>query len=390
MITQIRNGKFILGDKILDTVSLYFEDDKIIDVTNDVLPCDNIIDAGGNYVSAGFIDMHTHGGGGFDFMDGGEEPIINACNMHLQHGTTSVLPTSLACSAETLKHFIKDVKSVMDNKKTNSRILGVHLEGPYFSLQQSGAQNPDYIKAPQESEYCEIIDMAGNMIKKWSFAPELQGSEDFCKTLIENNIVPSIGHSNGEYEDVLKVYNLGCRTVTHFYSGMSSIVRKDGFRHLGVIETTYLLDNMSAEIIADGMHLPPELLRLIVKNMGTDNLYLVTDSMRGAGCEEGLSFLGRKEECTPCIIENGIAKTLDKKSFAGSVATADRLVRTMVKAANVQLCDAVKMITVNPSKLLKCDDIGVLEKGRKADIVVFDEDITIKKVIANGILVKGV
>ena len=384
MITKIKNGKLILNHGIEENKNLYFKDNVICEISEADLPFDKEIDACGKYVSPGFIDIHTHGGGGYDFMDGGTTPILEAAKLHLSYGTTTILPTSLACSHESLLAFLEDLNTIIKNNLSESRILGAHLEGPYFSLAQSGAQNPQFITPPIKKDYEEIIEKYNDIVLRWSFAPELEGAEEFCTKLIKSNINPSIAHSDAQLKHVKKVYDLGCSTFTHLYSGMSSIVREMGYRKLGVIESAYLLDNTTVEVIADGYHLPPELLMLIVKNIGPEHICLVTDSMRGAGMPNGKSQLGKIGEGLECIIEDGVAKLLDKSAFAGSVATSDRLVRTMVKEAGCSIFDAVKMITQNPAKLLNRTDIGVLEKGAFADIVIFDDDIKIGTVIANG------
>lgn len=384
MITKIKNGRFLLPQGEVTDVCLYFENDTITAITKEELPFDVEIDAGGQYVSPGFIDIHSHGGGGFDVMDGGVEPIIGAANLHLQHGTTCYMPTSLACSTGVLLEFLEALSLVMTKGLARSRIAGAHLEGPYFSHAQSGAQNPAYIIPPKPAEYNEIIEKYGSIIKRWSFAPEHEGSREFCKTLVKNGISPSIAHSDATYAEVLPAYEEGCRMVTHLYSGMSTIVRKGGFRHLGVVESTYLLDDMTAEVIADGCHLPPELLQLIVKQLGKDHVCLVTDAMRGAGMPDGPSLLGRKDEAMECVIEDGVAKLPDKSGFAGSVATADRLVRTMVQKVGLTVTDAVHMMTVNPARVLGCSDIGALQPGYKADIVFFDDNISVNYVIVDG------
>ncbi len=388
MITKIKNGRFLLPQGEVTDVCLYFENDTIMAITKEELPFDVEIDAGGQYVSPGFIDIHSHGGGGFDVMDGGVEPIVGAANLHVQHGTTCYMPTSLACSTGVLLDFLKDLSEVMSEGLAKSRIVGAHLEGPYFSHAQSGAQNPDYIIPPNPADYKEIIRQYGNIIKRWSFAPEHEGSREFCKTLTDNGISPSIAHSDAVYDDVLAAYEEGCRTVTHLYSGMSTITRKGGFRRLGVVESTYLLDDMTAEVIADGCHLPPELLQLIVKQLGKDHVCLVTDAMRGAGMPDGPSYLGRKDEAMECVIEDGVAKLLDKSGFAGSVATADRLVRTMVQKVGLTVADAVHMMTATPARVLGMCDIGALVTGCKADIIFFDDNITVNHVIVNGKTVK--
>ncbi len=384
MITKIKNGRLILPDRVETEACLYYEYDRITAVTQEPLAFDEEIDAAGQYVSPGFIDLHVHGGGGDDCMDGGTAPILGTAAMHLKHGTTALLPTTLACSTGVLLEFLEDLKTVMTAGQSESRILGAHLEGPYFSLAQCGAQNPDYIKAPDPAEYEMLIRQYGSIIRRWSFAPELAGSTEFCRRLTESQILPSVAHSDAVLEDVQRVYDEGCRMVTHLYSGMSTITRRGGFRYLGVVEAAYLLEDITAEIIADGCHLPPPLLKLIVKHLGTAHICLVTDAMRGAGMPEGPSMLGRKGESVPCIIEEGVAKMTDRSGFAGSVATADRLVRTMVQKAGLSVPEAVQMMTVNPARVLGRKDLGVLGKGCLADIVMFDDDITISHVIAGG------
>lgn len=383
MVTKIINGKILGEEGVLSGQALYFADGVITAVTAEDLPYDEVIDARGQYVSAGFIDVHVHGGGGHDYMDGGIEPILSATALHKAHGTTSVMPTTLACSYPTLLEFLHNVRQVMDSGEAAANIVGVHLEGPYFSGQQSGAQNPDYIKTPDPSEYLEILDAYGDIIQHWSFAPELDGSVAFCETLVKRCVLPSIGHSDAVFSEVDKVYQKGCRKVTHLYSGMSSITRDCGYRRLGVIESAYFYDDMIAEVIADGKHLPPELLKIIVKGIGIDRICLVTDAMRGAGMPEGPSALGRIGEEMPCIIEDGIAKLPDRTSFAGSVATADRLIRTMVQQVGLSVWEAARMMTATPARVFGLNK-GLLKEGYDADIVIFDKNITVDKVIVGG------
>lgn len=379
---KIKGGTVVSGG-VCKKADLYYRDGKITAI-NTELPYDEVINAEGLYVSAGFIDTHLHGGGGADFLDGGKQPIIEAAHTHLAHGTTSLLPTTLACSFDTLITFLSDLKEVMLNKECKANIIGAHLEGPYFALSQSGAQNPNYIKAPEEKEYGEIIKEYGSIIKKWSFAPELEGATKFCKALISAGIVPSIAHSEATFADVKAVYNEGLRHLTHLYSSMSTITRKNGERVLGIIESAYYFDDIDAEVIADGKHLPPELLKIIIKSKTPNNICLVTDAMRAAGTDLKESFLGRKGEETPCIIEDGIAKLYDRTSFAGSVATADRLVRTLVKEVGINIADAIKMITETPARILNLNTKGKIAEGYDADIVIFDENVNIKSVIVNG------
>ena len=384
----IKNGKIITENGIISKENVLIKGGKIIEISATETTDAEIIDANGCYVSPGFIDTHVHGGGGYDFMDGGEEPIIKAAEFHLSHGTTTILPTTLSCSFDTLKEFMTTLKAVMEKGLCKANIPGAHLEGPYFALAQCGAQNPDYITPPVPTEYEEIIKTFGNIVKKWSFAPENPGSEEFCEALTGAGIVPSAGHSDGTFEDMEKVYKKGCKHFTHLYSGMSTITRQDGYRKLGIIESAYYYDDVYAEVIADGKHLPPELLKLIVKCKGTEHICLVTDAMRGAGQLSGESYLGKKGEEVPCIIDDGVAKLPDLSAFAGSVATADRLVRTMVKEAYISVSDAVKMITEVPAEICGFATKGKIKENYDADIVIFDDNINVKHVIVGGKIIK--
>lgn len=383
-VTKIAGGKVIGETGILDGYSVYFSGNTITAVTKENLPYDKLIDGAGRYVAPGFIDTHVHGGGGSDFMDGGTAPIVAAAEFHLKHGTTTILPTTLACSHETLMSFMADLRVVIAGGESRANIPGAHLEGPYFSHAQSGAQKPEYIRDPKPAEYGEVLEKYADIILKWSFAPERNGSEAFCEELVKHEIVPSVGHSDATLADIEKVYQKGCKHYTHLYSGMSTITRHGGFRVLGAVESAYYYEDADVEVIADGKHLPPELLRLIIQLKGIDRVCMVTDGMRGAGMPDGPSFLGRKGEEMPCIIEDGIAKLPDRTAFAGSVATADRLVRTMVQQVGVDVWSAVQMMTRNPARILGLKTKGLLKEKYDADIVLFDEDIQVKTVIVGG------
>jgi len=386
MTTRIKNAAFIT-DIIEKDKYLYIENGIIKAFTEKELPFDDEIDANGLYVSAGFIDIHTHGAGGFDFADGEKDDIINAAYTHAKYGTTTIFPTCTSSSTEDTVKFIENVKSAMEeNKPGKPAIGGSHLEGPYFSMEMKGAQNPAYIKAPQKDEY-ELFAKKGNgTLKRISFAPELNGSLEMCDFLKENGIVSAFGHTEAIFEELEPAIEKGCTLATHLYSGMNLVTRRGPYRKLGAVETAFLKDEVTVEVIADGIHLPPELLKLIYKFKGPDKICLVTDSMRGAGMDEGESVLGPKnDECSiRCLIKDGVAMLCDMTAFAGSVATADRLVRVIYKKAKVPLCECIKMITKTPAKVMKLSDRGEIKEGLRADLVFFDDDINIKEVIIEG------
>ena len=380
------NAKIILPEKICENWFLAEDNGKIQELgPREKAPrIGEIIDCQGLCLSPGFIDLHCHGGGGYDFMDGTPEAIAGAARAHLLHGTTTILPTSLASSDEDLFRFIENFLEARKIRDNMPCMPGLHLEGPYFCPEQAGAQNPAYLRCPKPDHYNRILEAADGSILRWSLAPELEGALEMARSLAPRGMVLSIAHSNAVYDEILAALDAGFTHVTHLYSGMSTIIRRQGFRVLGVIECAYLLDGLSVEIIADGLHLPPELLRLIVKCIDNKRICLVTDSMRAAGQNEGRSIIGSLREGQEVIIEDGIAKMPDRTAFAGSVATADRLVRVMVQKAGLSICRAVNMITANPARINRIAGKGILGPGMDADLALFDEDINIHRVFVQG------
>ena len=383
---KIINGRIITPYRIIQggTVLVTGKTITAISENNIDAPDAIVIDAGGRYISPGFIDIHVHGGGGHDFMDGHEDAFLKIAETHARYGTTAMVPTTLTCSREDLLKSL-DLYTIADKKNTKgARFLGMHLEGPYLALNQSGAQDPRYIRNPDKEEYMEVL-AHSNIIKRWSAAPELEGAIEFGKYLRSKGVLAAIAHTDAIYEEVVEAFENGYTLATHFYSAMSGVTRRNTFRYAGVIESAYLIDAMDVEIIADGIHLPPPLLKLIYKIKGTDHIALVTDAMRAAGMPEGDSILGNKDTGLKVIVEDGVAKMPDRSSFAGSVATADRLVRTMVTKADIPLVEAVRMISKTPATIMGlADHTGSLVAGKDADIVIFDDQINIQTTMVNG------
>ena len=394
MKTLIKNGRIIVPGGVEEGYVI-IKDGKIEQVGTgaralaaELLPPDDmqVIDAQGAYVSPGFIDMHTHGAGGADFMDGTVEAYLTAARMHARHGTTLLFPTTLTSTNEALfESFDTYREAAALSGKDGAAFGGMHLEGPFFAPEQAGAQDPRYLCDPKPDNYLEILKKADGIIRRWSFAPERPGSPEFAAELKRQGIVSSIGHTNATFGDCDAAWRSGCSLMTHFYSCMSTITRRNAYRYAGVIEYGYWQDEMDIEIIADGIHVPQDLLKLVVKIKGTDRISLVTDSMRGAGMPEGPSILGGLKDGQEVLIEGGVAKMPDRSGFAGSVATTDRLVRTMVQIAGLSVPEAVKMVTANPARIMGLGATkGSLEKGKDADIVIFDDNINVLKTIVNG------
>lgn len=378
MKKRIKSNKIIVGENLFSGY-VYWEDGIITAVTKEEMTYDMEYDCMDYYVAPGFIDMHTHGGNGHEFF-GSVEDIVQGCNFHLKHGTTSICPTISAAPFEVMERSVMEVKKAMINPDLRANIIGLHMEGPYLSAEQCGAQCPDFITPPIPEQYEKLIREAGDVIARWTYAPENDTNGAFCKFLTEHGIVASAGHTNAKYEDMQTAVTNGCRLVTHLYSCTSTITREFGFRKLGVIESVYLSDNMYAEIIADGRHLPPELIRLILKIKGTERVVLCTDSLALAGTwvTEGITLN------VPFIIEDGVCKLKDRSAFAGSIATTDALIRVMTKEVGIDMEVAVKMLTKVPAEILGLTNKGALAIGMDADIVVFDDDVNMQEVFVLG------
>ena len=384
MITAIKNGRVILENSIEYNLNVYFENNKIISVTEDNLDCDKIIDASGMYVSPGFVDLHTHGGADSDFADMTVDAFIIPAKFHAKHGTTTLYPTLTSVSTDTIKKSMKCYKQAVSSEYFGAKMPGIHLEGPYFAEIHKGAQDDRFIHDFDENEYTEIIKLSEGYLKRWSAAPERDGYEKFAKTLSEYGILASIGHSDADFDRAKEAMDRGFTHITHLYSCMSTVHRKNAYRHGGIIEAAFLFDEMTVEIIADGCHLPSELLNLIYKIKGSDSIALITDSMRGAGMPDGETVLGTRDNGLLAIIEDGVAKLPDRTAFAGSVATTDRLVRTMLELTDIPLAEIVKMASLTPAKIMKLENTGALKEGYYADIILFDDNINIHKTIING------
>ncbi len=383
---KIFNGKIVTPYRIIPHGSILICDGIITAVAEgNLVAADALeIDAGGQYVAPGFIDIHVHGGGGHDFMDGNGDAFLKIAETHVKYGTTAMLPTTLTSERQGLFDTLDIYEEANRKNQNGSQFLGMHLEGPYFAMNQRGAQDPRYIRDPDPEEYKAVIAHSSS-ITRWSAAPELKGAIAFAHYLREHGILAALAHTDAIYEEVVEAFDNGYTLATHLYSGMSGVTRRNAFRYAGAVESAFIIDEMDVEIIADGVHLPAPLLKLVYKIKGADRTALITDAMRAAGMPPGNSILGNIKTGLPVIVEDDVAKLPDRSAFAGSVATADRLVRNMMKLADVPLIDAVRMMTSTPARIIGVSDRkGSIVKGKDGDVVIFDGNINVATTIVGG------
>ena len=338
-----------------------------------------VVDAGGLYVTPGCIDLHVHGGGGADFMEATPEAFRTAAKAHAQYGTTALYATLAVFSPETFRGAVRACEEVQQNPGDGATILGLHLEGNYLNETMKGGQPPEYISDPIPAEYAPML-ATTSCIKRWSAAPELPGALDFARYVSSRGVLVALAHTMADYETVKKAYEAGFTHATHFYNAMTGVHRVGEYKQEGTVEGIYLTDGMTVEVIADGIHVPPALLRMVYKFKGVEHTALVTDSMAaGALDNPGRLFDSR------VIVEDGVCKLADRSALAGSIATADRLIRTLVQKADIPLADAVRMASETPARIMGIlDRKGTLEVGKDADVILFDDDISIKAVFVEG------
>lgn len=390
-VLMIQNGRILTPFRMLEQGFVAVEDGKILEVSEkafDVQDSDAmIIDAKGAYISPGFIDIHVHGGGGCEVMDGTVDSVHKMCEAHAAYGTTSILPTTLAAPlADTYKAIDAVREAVKGNQGAN--ILGVHLEGPYFSPAQRGAQAEEYLRKPVREEYEKLLDFWDG-IRIMGAAPELDGALDLGRELNRRGILASIAHSDADYDTIVKALENGYTDVTHIYSGCSMVRRVNAFRVAGIVESGFLFDELTVQVIADGKHLPKSLLELIYKVKGAGRIALITDGLSFSAQENEEGRIYTQKNGVPVVYEDGVMKLLDRQSFAGSSATTNVLVRNMVTMAGATVLDAVKMASLTPARMLGiADKKGILAKGMDADIVIFDDNFDVSHTIINGKIIK--
>lgn len=381
MLTQLINARILTPQGWLKDGSVLIRDGKILEVTN----CDlavigaQLIDVKGMYVLPGGVEIHAHGGGGRDFMECTEDAFRAAVKTHMKYGTTSIFPTLSSSTVPMIEQAAETCTKLMEEK--DSPILGLHLEGHYLNMAMAGGQIPENIKSPDPNEYIPIVE-TWSCIKRWDATPELPGAMQFGKYITAKGILASVAHTQAEFEDIRTAYEAGYTHATHFYNAMPGFHKRREYKYEGTVESIYLLDDMTVEVVADGIHVPPTILRLVYKIKGVERTCLITDALACAASDSREAFDPR------VIIEDGVCKLADHSALAGSVATMDRLIRTMVQKAEIPLADAVRMASETPAKIMGVyDRKGSLQKGKDADIIVMDEDLNVRAVWAMGKLV---
>ena len=386
-VTVFTNATLVMPDRLVPHASLAVEDGRIVEVGGSRA---GGIDLEGMYLAPGFVDLHVHGGGGADFMDGTADAFRTVCRCHARHGTTSLTPTSTVATGPQYDTFLALCRELRGDVPNGARIVGSHFYGPYFARPARGC-HPDQeflIPAPENAE--RFMPLADVMPLVVTVAPEIENAEWLVRAYSARGVRFNVGHSFATFPQVEAAVSWGVRHVDHLFCAMSDRARLRPSQTYpmrgGVLEATLYFDELTTEVIADGKHLTPELLRLAYKVKGPDRLALVTDSMRAVDLPDGEYWFGAEGSGERVRKKDGVGVTLEGTALASCVMGMDHCLRTTHFAAGVPLPEAVRMATLTPARILGIDkDVGSLEPGKRADLVVLDRELNVQGVYIGGV-----
>lgn len=381
-LIQIVNGKVITPQGVDRQARLVLKAGRIAEITREQGGVEGAqtIDAQGAYVAPGCIDTHLHGGDGHDFTEATPEAFRAIAYAHATQGVTTLYPTLAVAPTTVFRQAIKACETVVSQPYEGARIEGLHLEGNYINPLLKGGQDERFIQLPDPAEYQELLEST-RLIKRWTAAPELPGALEFARYAHSKGILVSLGHTAADYPTVKRAYEAGFTHATHFYNAMSGVHKQREYKHEGTIESVYLVPEMTVELVADGIHVPPAILRLVCAFKGIDRISLISDAMAAAAClrPEHLRLDPRM------IVEDGVCKLADRSALTGSIASGIRLLQVMVEKAEIPVADCIRMAATNPARLMSINDRkGSIEQGKDADLILFDENFRLQSVWIGG------
>jgi N-acetylglucosamine-6-phosphate deacetylase len=380
----LSNARLIFADR-LARGQVRVADGKIAAISDQALtPAagEPVLDLGGQFLAPGFIDIHIHGAQRRDTMEASADAFAAICRHHARGGTTALALTTVTTTNESILRVLKAAQKYRSEPtRDGAQVLGIHIEGPYFSKEKPGAHRLDLIRNPQRAEWEQWLGFDG-LVTQMTVAPELPGALELFEALADRGIIPSGGHSDARDEDAAAAFAHGMRHATHTFNCMSTARRRGPYRVAGLLEFVLSEPEILCELIADGHHVSPTLMRMLYLAKGPDGIVLVTDAAAGAGLAEGETFqLGEID----CLVRGGVSVLADGQTLASSTAGMIDLVRNMVQMVNVSLIEAVRMATLNPARALRMESQkGVLKVGADADLVSFTDDFQVTHTFVGG------
>jgi N-acetylglucosamine-6-phosphate deacetylase len=391
------NGTIVLEDRLLDPGAVRVDGERITGVRPSLRLRDDdacrVIDLQRGYLVPGFVDLHVHGGAGADFMDSAEAAFRTVCRAHLRHGTTSLLPTTTVARHEQHLAFLDICRRLKQEGSGGARILGAHFYGPYFAPEARGCHPGDPVRPPAAAEYEQYLAYA-DCIATATVAPELPGAEGFVRACRARGIRCNAGHSYATFAQMEAARVWGIRHVDHLFCAMSDRARLRQTQTYpmrgGVLEATLFFDDLTTEVIADGKHLERELLLLAYKVKGPERLALVTDCNRALDMPDGPYVFGPLDGGEPIVRRDGVGVMPDGRALASGVVGMDHCLWTFHRLTGVPLVEAVRMASLTPARIAGWDaEVGSIAVGKRADLVVLDDDLRVRQVYQAGELCDG-
>ncbi len=382
------NGRVVLPDRVATGLAVVIDGRTIAGLvdTNGLSADIEPIDVGGRLITPGLIDIHTHGALGYTFNEPTAEAYDIITGENARNGVTSLLATTATAPIVDLVACLDFARTWMNEKHARAQVLGaqvlgVHVEGPYFSPAQAGAQDPANLRTPDDGTPDQLL-AYHDVIRMLTLAPELPGARQLALRLNELGIVAAAGHSSATEDEFLPVMQAGLHHIIHVWSGQSTTVREGPWRKPGLLEVSLAYDNLTVEMICDGKHLPPTLMKLAYRSIGPDRLCIISDATSGAGLPEGSHF--HMGELT-YEVHDDVGMLLDRTAFAGSTTLLNRMIPIVVEQVGVPLHEAVRMASLTPARVIGVDDRkGSIAVGKDADIVVFDDAFDAWRVMIGG------
>ena len=384
MKTYIQNIDIYSDSGFVENGSLLIDDEKILEINTELTFKNSvkIIDGKGLIAIPGYIDSHCHGGGGFDCNDGNLKSVIGMRDFYAKHGVTLLFPSLAANDIPTTIRGLESIREAMKmNESGKTEIGGCHLEGPFLNKMYKGCQAEEHI-IELTDEYLKLYDDYKDVISRTTIAPEVGRNVEYFPMLRDMGIQVSIGHSCATIKEIEYAVTKGATSVTHLYNAMSQTKKEGPFRIGGVVEAALTFDSLYAEIIADGYHLPNELLQIAYKCKSADKLMICSDANMAAGCKHGQII----QSCgMTYYIENGVAMNEERTSLASSISPIDTMVKHLVFNVKFPVADIVKMSSATNAKLLNLyDNKGSIKVGKDADINIVDKNFNIVMTLCKG------
>lgn len=343
----------------------------------DTVEAGDTLDVTGCYVIPGLVDLHFHGSAGADISDGDAEGLHRMAAYEASRGITAMCPATMTLSEEALTRAAQTAAAYVP-AENEAALVGINMEGPFISPSKVGAQNPEFVRNPGVDEFRRLQETAGGLFKLVDIAPEEPSADEFIAALADEVRI-SLAHSCADYDVAAHAFDLGVRHLTHLYNAMDPMHH----RKPGPIPAAAERDDVTAEIIADGVHIHPAMVRLAFTMFGDDRMILISDTLRAAGLEDGVYDLGGQD-----VTVRGPVATIENGALAGSVSDLMRCFYVAVQDMDIPLASAVKAATINPARALGLDDErGSIAVGKVADAVVLDENLNVKHVILRGKLI---